>query len=139
MTCSTFNETRFLVNVSWPPIINYQDMDFDYYTLNLTITGENDEAIYFFTDKTTITYYENIMFHVESPEAANNLRAQVTISAINKCENANTLPSVSWFLNKGTQFYFIYIYSTVNNIIVNIHNHACRCQLQQLCIHLNIA
>ena len=59
-------------------------------------------TIYNFTGETIATYYESIMFHVESPEAANNLTAKIAVSAINKCENVTTLhPSEPSFLNKG--------------------------------------
>ena len=80
--------TRFLrLNISWPGINNTDAMDFDYYTMSLSlwIVGEN---VYSFTGKTSETYYENIVYLTET---TSNLTAQIIISAVNKCNNVNTL------------------------------------------------
>ena len=90
------NNTMFLLDISWPAIINANQMDFDFYTLQID-TLDGGVNLVNTTAKTNTT---SCMFPASAP--ANNLTVQITIDAVNRCKNTSTCPlQVNHTLNTG--------------------------------------
>ena len=97
VTCSCYNtmtDMIFLLHISWPNITNPEQMDFDSYKVLVETVGKQDDLV----GETTATFYENMLRVQETQDF--NLRVQITITAINKCNKTSTL-QVNNTLTKG--------------------------------------
>ena len=107
------NDTNFLLNVSWPAIINANKMDFDFYILQFEIldVGVTSTAQILMSG-TSYVYTFSV-----SSLANNYLTTQITINAVNRCKDMSNAPlHVSHTLNKGM------IICMLNITILKLHN-----------------
>ena len=93
------NIYNFLLNISWPQIINTDRMDFDVYTLWIDIF-DSGERINSSSAQTVGTEYQ-YMFQNRSP-LSNDMIAQVKLNAINRCKDMCDEPlQVNLTLDQG--------------------------------------
>ena len=112
----------FLLNITWPSIVNAEEMDFDSYKVLVEIFG-GTQKLSTISDETTKTFYEGILRVPQTQDlVSNDLEACITIIATNKCNINSSMLRVDYTL-EGIQ-YTCFIILNTNDIII-----LCTCRI----------